>query len=351
VYEEYVVGSHMSFVRNPNYWKSTTINGVAYQLPFLDRVVLPIIPDESTRIAALRTGMLELFRSVPLAHWDTVDKIAPQLVQTTFLSGGSKGVRWNYSKPPFNDIRVRRACFIGTNAAEFAKLGNAEGMERNLFPYVPGAPCHVPLEELPEDLQILYDYNPELARQLLDEAGIPERLTVDFYIGQTLEDVDIASLLADQWAKIGIDLNIITLDNTAYVAMIYPMPEPKYAGACIGGSSADPILYLAQQLRSGGSGGSANKTNYSNPMVDELIDQIMLELNPAEQTRLLKEAGDIIMHDVVEIPLNPVIGRIYWWPWVKNYYGEFTIADDMSFCPLVMYMWIDQDLMAEMGFK
>ena len=59
--DEYVVGSHAKYLRNPNYWGTTTINGKVYDdIPFIDELVMPIIPDESTRIASLRTGGIDL---------------------------------------------------------------------------------------------------------------------------------------------------------------------------------------------------------------------------------------------------------------------------------------------------
>lgn len=39
------------------------------------------------------------------------------------------------------------------------------------------------------------------------------------------------------------------------------------------------------------------------------------------------------------------------WPWVKNWYGENSICDDAQFGGIARFIWIDQDLKAEMGFK
>ena len=97
-------------------------------------------------------------------------------------------------------------------------------------------------------------------------------------------------------------------------------------------------------------GGSANKDVHSNPEADDLVNRIMLELDVAERALLLKEAGLIILNDVVEIPLNLVTRKIYWWPWVKNYYGELTINDDATWAPVLKYVWLDQGLKKEMGF-
>ena len=54
----YVEGSECTYERNPNYWGKTTINGKSYNLPFIDTLEYPIIPEEATTVAALRTGKL-----------------------------------------------------------------------------------------------------------------------------------------------------------------------------------------------------------------------------------------------------------------------------------------------------
>jgi len=90
---------------------------------------------------------------------------------------------------------------------------------------------------------------------------------------------------------------------------------------------------------------------YSNPTLDELIDKIRVEFDGDAQRRLIKEAALIWYHDAPQIILHPNPGRIYWWPWLKNYYGEYSLHDDVSgLAPLVYFMWIDEDLKAEMGY-
>ena len=66
--KEYVSGSHIAYQRNPDYWKTTVIDGKEYQTPFVDEMVWPFIADESTQIAALRTATLDAHLNVDVAH-------------------------------------------------------------------------------------------------------------------------------------------------------------------------------------------------------------------------------------------------------------------------------------------
>ena len=86
----YEINSHMTYERNPNYWDQTTIDGEQYQLPFVDKVIVPIIADEASMVAALRTGKADMASSVFAVHWKTLDETAPELNSHRFpISFGS----------------------------------------------------------------------------------------------------------------------------------------------------------------------------------------------------------------------------------------------------------------------
>ncbi len=59
--EDVLVGSHVSYVRNPNYWDSFIFNDKKYEIPFIDRLVKTLIQDKSSQVAALRTGKIDVF--------------------------------------------------------------------------------------------------------------------------------------------------------------------------------------------------------------------------------------------------------------------------------------------------
>ncbi|GAI76427.1 unnamed protein product, partial [marine sediment metagenome] len=169
IFEEYVIGSHMSFTRNPNYWDTTTIDGVEYQLPFIDRVVVAIILDMSTELAALQTGKIDYtIRSLP-AHWDMMDRTTPELEYSTYFGTVNSGNIWlRCDEPPFDDINVRRAMTIGTDVRKFMRLALASETPIPWWPVHPGNPARIPLKELPADIQILYDYNPDTPPTIID---------------------------------------------------------------------------------------------------------------------------------------------------------------------------------------
>jgi peptide/nickel transport system substrate-binding protein len=56
-----------------------------------------------------------------------------------------------------------------------------------------------------------------------------------------------------------------------------------------------------------------------------------------------------IISKVTTIGLSPTPEASYWWPWVKNYYGEACVLDK-AIAPVLARAWLDQDLKAKMGY-
>jgi peptide/nickel transport system substrate-binding protein len=254
---------------------------------------------------------------------------------------------------------VRRAVYKGTNLLEFQKLAGVKDAPLVWQPVWPGNPAYIPLKDLPKDIQTLYEYDAAAAKKMLADAGYPNgfKTGVTVLASQSWQ-LDQASLLKDQWAKLGIDVEIHALDNAANQSAKYSQPNINWDGLYRDGSpTADPVTYLGLFLKSvggaaGGGGGLNNYGMYSNKELDPLIDKINRELDPKKRNELLKQADVMVLRDPPAIPLAYASVKFYWWPWLKNYYGEESVGDDgTGFAPLIYYAWIDQNMKTEMGFK
>jgi len=343
--KEYVVGSHMTYVRNPDYWKTTTVDGKEYEIPFVDEMVYPIIPDVSTQIAALRTGTLDFHIQVPPAQWATLEKTAPDLLFDKVSSGIGNTTILKCSEPPFDSRVVRRAMMIGLDLKAFRDLHGVGPLEPNWFPTFEGDPTvHTEIKDMPAETAMLFDYNPELAKQMLAEAGYPDGFTVEYYVNSALQDVmDRAALVKDMWARIGVEVEIKPVETVAYRKY---QTEKSYNNMINGGGEvANPLECLS---RRGQTDGYFNFSMWSNEHFDELIIGAQKEQDSAKRMRLLKEAAIIMLNEVNIIPTDPTPKAHYWWPWIKNYYGERAVADK-DIAHILAYAWIDEDLKAEMG--
>ena len=350
VFKEYVVGSHMAFDRNDNYWDTTTVDGVEYKLPFIDEVVLPVIPDQSTRTAALRTGKIDFDHLVAGTQWETLDATAAGILSSKQSSGYGLKMFLKADESPFDDVRVRRALMIGTDLGASAELfGPGYNLPPHWFPVQPGAGGFIEYEDLPEDIQVLYEYDPALARSMLEEAlGPPD---ADGYFLRNIEigvttiaaRKDQAAMIADMWDKIGVEVKIRARPQDEHGAAGH---ERSYSHSIIfHGGVANPLEHLPRYQ----TGNYWNTGVWSNQEYDELVDQIDGLMDDADRAQLFEQASLILLREAVLIPHNALPEGHYWWPWVKNYYGERNVAD-MEIPHIVSRAWIDQELKKEMGF-
>jgi len=340
---EYAIGSFYQYVRNPNYThKTATINGKQYQIPFVDEMILPLIPDTATQIAALRTGKLDLHQGPASDQWATLESTTPDLLFAKYSCSG-----WVLSLkctvPPFNDENVRRAMMIGTDLKACGNIFGLGPLPVDWYPALyTNADVYVPISELPAETQLLYKYDPVLARKMLSDAGYATGFTVDLW---TSWGQDIFSLIKDQWAKIGVTVNIKIVDSTQHTKLAV---EKTYTGMVSGGQDITGPINTC--LDYGKTGYTNNWALYSSPYYDDLCLRIVGELDPPARTVLIKEAMQILRNTVAHLPVCPTMSGHYWWPWVKNYYGEFTTSDG-TLDSIPAYMWIDQDLKESMGYE
>ena len=73
------------------------------------------------------------------------------------------------------------------------------------------------------------------------------------------------------------------------------------------------------------------------------------ELDAAKRDKLIAEASIYIINEVPYLPLDLDPIKWYWWPWLKNYYGEWNIEDG-GFYPIVPYIWLDKAMKKQMGY-
>ncbi len=178
--------------------------GGAKGQPAIKNLVIHTLPEESSRIASLMTGAIDIARSGSISP-DQASAIrgrarveAADILRTWFIqmdSLGRSGVDY------FTDQRVRAAVAYAINKDEIVDILLSS------YGRVIEAPCNPVQFGCDENAAERHDYDPERARELLAEAGYPNGFTVDIYgyreqqvaqaIQGYLEDVGIKTEL--QW--------------------------------------------------------------------------------------------------------------------------------------------------------
>ena len=342
---EYVEGSYAAYKRNPDYWGQTTINGKEYQTPFIDKLVWPLMSDVSTKVATLRTGTADILDMYDpsLVYEDSLEQTNPELMKYKFLPGGIDLVALKCNSEYFSNREVRRAMMIGTDLRAIIKAILGEG-DIHSFPInsnITG--IYTPLEELPPSARELFEYDPVKAKQMIIDAGYPNGFSIELVCYMTADDQDRASMLKEQWAKIGVDCEITALDR-AVAEHLRATHDYKDAFMWGTGNSTVPL-----HVSVGMSGKLYNIAEFSDPYFDKLYMDAEKSVDFDDMYALLKEACVYLTNEVAYIPLGSGKSLVWWWPWVKNYYGE-TEAAFCNYMPMINSLWIDQVMKANMGY-
>jgi peptide/nickel transport system substrate-binding protein len=343
--ESYTPGVSMVYKKNPVYYDTTVIDGKEYQMPFVDTMIQPIIPDDATRLAAFRTGKIDWYSGPSSNLWDDYEAIGDGVNMDSFNNGNGKVVWMNNKVEPFNNPDVRRALSVGTDRMPIAKLIRSEDLPIRYWPQPPNTPGFVPDNKLPADVAQLWKYDVNKAKQMLAEAGYPNGFKTEMMVRSEALNQDIGAILQEQWRKIGVETTINVQQPAAFDRDVYAV---EYKGVAIpdGFDAANPIAVLSSE---GLTGEYYNIAGYSNLEYDRVVKELLQEFDLDRQNELIKEASLIIMKDAAYLPLAVKAYRVYWWDWVKNYFGEFSLSDGGKHA-MMAYVWLDQERKKALGF-
>ena len=150
----WVRGDHMEFARNPNFFLGK---------PKLKRIVIHIVPDESTTVNMLRTHDIDWMFEASVDNYPQVKSI-PGIKIVWVNVNGYEDLQLNVQRPYLRDVRVRRAIAYGIDKERLVKTLTF-GQERIATEDQP------PFMWAYDPKVTNYPYDPAKARQLLEQAG------------------------------------------------------------------------------------------------------------------------------------------------------------------------------------
>ncbi len=299
-------GDRVELARNEAYWDKSVARW--------DRVIFRIMPSDPARLAALLAGDVDLIEQIPtpdIARLRGDDRL--RIVQkvswrTIFLyleqardhpsSLADKSGR-PLPRNPLKDARVRLALSRAINRQAIAErimdgaaLPAAELVAPQIFGHDP--------ELKPER------FDPQDAKRLLAQAGFPDgfAMTLAAPNNRYVNDSRIAQAIAQMLAHVGLAMNVETMPINVYLTK-----TRAGAFACglfgWGSYSGDLALRALVATPDAKKGyGAFNRSNYSNPRVDALLDRAFATLEERQREALAREAMDVAMKDIAVIPLH-----------------------------------------------
>ncbi len=302
----------------------------------LDRVVFRIIPAETTRYNEYVAGSLEL-SDIPTGRCRAVQADPRLKGQVAIWSTlGTHAVRFNVERPPYGDVRVRRAIAHAIDPSIIVERlleGCVQPPHGVLPPALPGFTPAV--KRLPFDR--------ERAKTLLAEAGFPGGRglpSLAFNFNTSDANQRIAEVLQAQLREVGIALELRRLDWAAHIKLV----DDGSAGFFRQGWIADypdPENFLTVLYHSRNVGAAGNSSRYRNPRLDRLFDEA--DAMPGGPARFKKyaEAEQIVLHEAVWIPLYHYTSRALIKPYVRGLERSAQSTAPEFMAPL-RKVWLDR---------
>jgi|UniRef100_UPI00404A1C47 oligopeptide transport system substrate-binding protein len=299
--KEWKPNSYVEVERNPRYWNADTVklNGIRF---------FPI-DNQPAEEAAFRSGQLHKTERVPLTKIAVYRKEAPEKLHIHPYSGVYY-YNFNVNKPPFTDVRVRRALAMAVNRESLVKNVTLAG-EIPAYHFTPeGISGYVSQARTKLDF--------DEARRLLAEAGYPggKGMPPITLLYNTAENHRvIAEAIQQTWKhELGID---IQLENQEWKVYLDNMQHEFYQ-ICRAGLIMDPYD-PSQFLRVFTSDNGFNRTGWKNDEYDRLYKEVMDTADDAKRMELMQQMEKILTDAMPILPIYYYTNQYLMDPSVKGW--------------------------------
>jgi peptide/nickel transport system substrate-binding protein len=272
-YDDWLRGDKLVLVKNPDHRDAESVA--------LDRVEFKFISDAAAASAALMAEDIDAFPGFPAPELLPQFAADPRFDVVTGSTEGEVILAMNNSKPPFNDIRVRRAISHAINRDDIidgAMYGEATPI--GSF-YPPHGPAYV-------DLTGTYPHDIEKAKALFAEAGV-SGATMTLRVPQFPYATRSAEIIQAQLAEAGIDAKVENVEWGFWLDEVYK--KLNYDMTIIAHTSPNDLGNFAR--------GPAYFYGYDDAAYNDLWSRISEETDPNARNALLQQAQEYLAEQAV----------------------------------------------------
>lgn len=313
------IRDRVRLVKSPMYWDRDNVR--------LNVVDALSIDDRTTAFNLYMTGKADWITIPPTTALREMLKsdpprndlsVVPQLATYFYML--------NTTRPPLDDVRVRRALSLALDREEITRVASGGG-EKVAFSLVPPNLPGYTQQECPRR-------DPEQARKLLAEAGYADGFgfpKLEIHYNSDQGHQLIAELARKQWQReLGI---VVTMRNEEWTSAQVTQQKIDYMVSRRSwiGDYLDPNTYLDMYV----TGGENNLTGYSNPDYDKRIADAGREPDAATRMKILERAERILMDDMPIIPIYFYVSKNMVKPYVRGWYNNLQDGHPLN------TVWID----------
>ena len=283
---EYIPNTSVTLEKHTEYWQEG--------LPYVDGMEMLIVPTDVARTASLVQGQTDFIEYSPLADVQMFIDDADNYTVTGDSNTNIRYMAFNFDVEPLANLQVRQAIAMAVDRGpivDSAVFGFGTAVE-TIFPpdFWAALPVEVPAQDI------------EGAKALLAEAGYADGFdTMITSWAQYSFLSNAAVVLQEQLKQIGINAELNLVENATMIADVHT-PASKNFELGVTGTSAyiDPHPLISRNFLTGGTG---NTMNYSNPDVDALIEQGMIESDLEARAEIYRQIQQHIIDDLPWVSL------------------------------------------------
>jgi peptide/nickel transport system substrate-binding protein len=305
---EWVKGDHITLKKFKDYWETG--------LPYADEAIYRPIPDESVKVAGLRSGTIDIVDDIPARDQPTLRSNADYRLYDL------QGTRWpmvrlNTAIAPLDNKAVRQALALAIDRDAIAKaiyFGNATPA------YGPLSPVYKAVFD-PAIEQYGLKRDVDKAKQKLAEGGQAAGFTLPIEISGTPEQTRLAELIKASLAEIGVNVEINSYEGTVFQDRLTNKQYTMAIGSWTPRPDPDGTMFGHFHSK-----GNVNSMSYSNPQVDTLLEQTRRLPPGDERIKAFRDVQKLIVDDAPWIFLvfqNQARGTL------KNVEGLPVLPDTM----------------------
>lgn len=279
---EWIIGSHATLVRNDEYWGT---------VPSYENLTVRFITDDTARMVALETGEIDIASEIQTEDAArAVNGEVPGVIGYATPSYKVWYLAFNESFEPFQKKEVRLAMAHAVDweaACEVAGGLTVEAAQSALASTVFGY-----------EPQGIYEYDPELSKQLLAEAGYADGFEVTCIEEEIPTAVRMLEVLQGYFAEVGITMNIEVVDTPTWQEAMNKGTSEMTVGNMTA-MTGDPMHTLNQTVDD-----SVQITcKVTDAKYNELFDQGAAEMDETARAEIYKELQAYIYENAFQIPM------------------------------------------------
>jgi peptide/nickel transport system substrate-binding protein len=331
-FKEWKRGQSVELVRNPDYF----VKG----RPYLDGVRYTVIVERGTRVAALQAGQIDVAYpgETTLSIAEQLKKAVPGMVFTETASNVSENLLLNTRKPPFDNLKVRRALSFAIDRRTYTQTVHrgAAVIGASLAPKPWGV-----WGLLDRDLGQLPGYGGAAAGRaqataLLAEAGFgpSNPLKVELVTRAIAIYLDFAGFVVSDLKQVGVEATLKQIDTAQWHPMV-TRREFQIGANLTGLGVDDPDANFYENFSCGS---PRNYGDYCNEQVGRLIDQQSQEIDTPKRLALVWQIQKKLEEDAARPTMGWRTDRFAHYPYVKN-----LIPNQVTYnCCRLQEVWLDK---------